>query len=255
MISSAKYIYYIVETINILRQEIISKNALGFVDENKFLEDFVAEVINITHGFKLSNLNERKANFPGIDIADDQAKVGIQVTATKTSTKVKETIEKVCSNKHKVYETYNNLKIFILTEKQSTYTIKGIDNTKINFNPEIDILDFDDIYKKAMYLPVGKQKDLTDFIYQQAPIVAAQIGIDYYNPSVLKRAVHTIETENWISTDYGAEYIYEHNFGYIPTVTLISKNGTVVLTSPIVDEKYVKIRIASKTFEGKISLS
>ena len=85
MITSGKYINYIIETINIIRQEIISKTPLGLTDENIFLETYICEILNRTFDYKLKNLNEEKANFPGVDLGNKQNNIGFQITSTKTS--------------------------------------------------------------------------------------------------------------------------------------------------------------------------
>jgi len=65
----------------------------------------------------LKNLNaEEKRNFPAIDLADDKAAVGFQVTATSDSQKIKKSLETFIQKN--LYEKYPRLIFYILTEKR-----------------------------------------------------------------------------------------------------------------------------------------
>ncbi|MCI7086733.1 MAG: SMEK domain-containing protein, partial [Lachnobacterium sp.] len=94
---------------------------LNMLDENKVMEDIMCEVLNRIYGWHLVNLNTKEKNYPGIDLGDIQQGLGIQVTADKTSAKIQYTFSKVIA--HEVYETYPHIKMMILGEKQSSYTI------------------------------------------------------------------------------------------------------------------------------------
>lgn len=256
MIISGKYINYIIETINIIRQEIISKTPLGLTDENIFLENYICEIINKVYDYKLINLNEEKYNFPGIDLGNKDNNIGLQITSTKTSAKINDTIKKVTDDTHKVFKTYSKLKFFILTSKQETYTIDVFDESKISFNLKEDILDFDDIYKKSMYLTIDRQKELVDYIHLQTPIVSEKIGIDFYNPNIIKRLVHNFLKDDWKKVQSGgSEYLIEHNFGYIPNVIILDMENHVVMAGVRTDEKYVIVEIGVDYFDGKVVLT
>ena len=55
MINSGKYINYIIENLNVIRQEIISKNKLGLTDENIIVENFIGHILNLIYGYNLIN--------------------------------------------------------------------------------------------------------------------------------------------------------------------------------------------------------
>jgi hypothetical protein len=253
MITSAKYINYIVETLNVLRQEIISMTQLNLLDGNVHAENFIGDLINMCYGYKLSNLNEDKSNFPGIDLGDKKLGIGVQVTSTKTSTKINDTLIKCC--KHKCYKIYPRLKIFILTEKQGSYSISCEYKDKINFDIEKDILDFDSLYIKAMNLGVTKQKEIADYINQQVPIVSEFLGIDFYCPSAYKRLQKKIEESDWVESHEGRYVIsIEHNFGYIPQHSIFDDDGRLIICDVRADEKIFTIEAMSK-FRGIVVLS
>lgn len=237
MITSAKYVNYIVETLNVLRQEIISKSAMGLTDDNKHLESFIAFICNKTYGWNLENLNEEKANFPGVDVGDRRAGLAMQITATKTSEKVNDTISKVSDDRHGVYAIYNKLKFFILSSKQNSYSVNSSD--KIDFDWKSDILDFDDVYKSSMYLPLTDQRELAEYIHQQIPYVTKELGIDYYNLVPFKRLEVRMEDSGWKRYESGCEFVIEHNFGYTPTVSVIDEKGSEVMGGIRKNEKTV----------------
>ena len=221
MIKSGKYIGVIIEKLNIIRQEIISKSKLSLTDENIYLEDFVSQILNKVYDIELSNLNEDKANFPGIDLGDKKLKIGFQVTATKSSSKVNETITKVTSETHRVYESFDKLKFFILTEKQTTYAIAEFDSEKISFDWKRDVLDFDDIYKKVMYMDLQDQKELLEYIDEQAP------SLERINSRTIK-----LEKSTWIPNDKTElEVLIEHDFGSTPKVLVMDNEGVDISTA------------------------
>lgn len=68
---------------------------MGLTDHNKIAENLICglmrEILDL-RGLKNLNATER-ANFPAIDLADMGARVAVQVTATATLQRVKNTIK------------------------------------------------------------------------------------------------------------------------------------------------------------------
>ena len=126
--------------------------ARNHFDINKICEDVICGLMRELYGFEaLRNLNsEEKVNYPGIDLADDEARVAIQVTADRSLDKVKETLRKVI--KHGLTEKYDRIIIYCLTRKQQSYSkdaISAVCGNKICFDASSDILDYTDIAAKA----------------------------------------------------------------------------------------------------------
>lgn len=144
MLTRQKYIDEVIESLNILRQEITSKSKLNLTDGNIHIEKFLCGLLNICYGYNLINLNKEIMNYPGIDLGDEELKLGFQVTSTKTSTKINDTLRKFIDNK--CYEKYKSIKFFIVTEKQDSYKISVDYSDKVIFNWEEDIIDFDDLF-------------------------------------------------------------------------------------------------------------
>ena len=132
------------EEIAKLAHEIESSVAMGHFDINKVSEDVVCGLFRELYGFeKLRNLNsEEKQNFPGIDLADDEARIAIQVTSDKSLEKIKDTLKTVIE--HRLYEKYDRVIFYVLTKRQATYSevaIGGICGDHIQFVASRDILD------------------------------------------------------------------------------------------------------------------
>lgn len=137
---------------------------LNMLDENKVMEDIMCEVLNRVYGWHLVNLNTKEKNYPGIDLGDIQQGLGIQVTADKTSAKIQYTFSKVIA--HEVHETYPHIKMMILGEKQSSYTIPelGQYGGKIVFDAKQDVLDFTDLLEACSCMEANARHELVEYL-------------------------------------------------------------------------------------------
>jgi len=140
---------------------------MGHFDINKICEDVFCGIFKELYDFKdLRNLNDdEKNNFPGIDLADDNARVGIQVTSDKSLEKIKDSIRKII--KHNLHEKYDRIIIYILTRKQGSYSkdsISKVCEEKIAFDVGSDILDFTDLATKAASATPKALKSAVDIL-------------------------------------------------------------------------------------------
>ena len=153
------------EEIAKLAHEVQSSVAMGHFDINKICEDVVCGLFKELYGYEqLRNLNEdEKKNFPGIDLADDDARVAIQVTSDKSLDKVKDTLQKVID--HGLYEKYDRIIIYNLLTKQGTYSksaVARICGDHLSFDVRSDILDSSDLSAKAANAQPQKLKAALD---------------------------------------------------------------------------------------------
>ena len=140
------------EELTKLSHEVKMSVSMEHYDINKICEEVFCGVFIEIFGFKnLRNLNkEEKNNFPGIDLADDEAKVAIQVTSEKTLGKIKDSLKTFIN--YNLQETYNRIIFYILTEKQGSYSQASIDSVcqgKIEVDAGRDILDKTDLASEA----------------------------------------------------------------------------------------------------------
>ena len=126
-------------------------------DVNNTNEALSAKILNKIYGWNLKNLNSEKINFPAIDLGDNALGTGVSVTATDTSTYIKDKITKNLD--HKVYETYPAHYFFITTKKKN-YTADFDTGGKYVFDKDTHILDIEDLLKSIKDLSEQEQKDI-----------------------------------------------------------------------------------------------
>jgi len=140
------------ELMSELEAQVEASSAMGHFDIHKVSEGLVLGVLRELYGWeKLRNLNaDERPNFPGIDLADDEKRIAIQVTGTPTLEKVKATIETFLS--HGLDKRYQRLMVYVLTRKQTSYSQDAIDrvaSSRISISSTHDIVDMRDICARA----------------------------------------------------------------------------------------------------------
>ncbi len=162
MIQTGNYFEAITEMLNIFRSEVKVFSERGLMNINKHSENFMKRVLNITYDYELENLNKGKINYPGIDLGDTVESVAYQITSTRKSDKIDNTLSKCLKYKH--YETFKIIKVFILTSKQTSYTLTVNAEPHFTFTPEKNIFDFDDLLNDIEDLNPTRTKGLYDYI-------------------------------------------------------------------------------------------
>lgn len=155
------------EELSSLSREVETSVAMGHFDINKICEDLFCGIFKELYELEnLRNLNaDERRNFPGIDLADDEARVAIQVTSDKSLDKVKDGLTKVI--KYGLYKQYDRVIFYILTRKQRRYSLQGLDTVcdgKIAFDPNSDILDFTDLATRASNVSPKRLKRVAEIL-------------------------------------------------------------------------------------------
>lgn len=153
MLKKEMLIKAITRKIIILKDYIKNTNDIGLTDANKIIQSIIAHLLNELDGSKFTDLDNIKSNHPAIDLGDIQAGIGIQVSSSIDSEKINGTISKML--KYDLFKSYPKLKFFNTREKQRSYKIQAYDQEKIQFNQEIDIMDWNDLIKK-----ISRQDDV-----------------------------------------------------------------------------------------------
>lgn len=159
----------IIELMALFVHQIKGNTAMNLQDINRLSETILIPLLSEVYGYRnLRNLNdEEKENYPGIDLADEKAKIAFQITSDPSNDKIKETLTKFV--KHELYKKYDRLIVYIITEKQQTYSGKGhqdILKGKIAFDKDLDILDYKDIQKKIKGFQIEKAEKI-EYILEQ----------------------------------------------------------------------------------------
>jgi len=116
-----------------------SGGPLNLTDTNVHAENFVAGLLNAINGWNLISTNQATANYPCIDLIDEQLALGVQVTAEEGSDKLTKTVE--CVKAHNLAGRIRYLKVFLLLPKQGRYTVH-VECPGIEFDWRNDVLDF-----------------------------------------------------------------------------------------------------------------
>ena len=74
-------------------------------------EDLYCDLLNTAFEYKLQNMNWVRDNFPAIDLGDDDKRLAVQVTSTKTPDKVKNTLKRFFD--HGLNKKYDRLIVLI----------------------------------------------------------------------------------------------------------------------------------------------
>jgi len=173
VITRGYYIGQIIDEFTSISSQVRSRAGLHLYDLNIHLENFFKDVLNITYGLKLRNLNEERSNNPGLDLGDESEGIAFQISSTKTSAKVEKTLQKSLPQKDKFSKIY----ILILGEKQTSYTLKAELTAPFNFTKEDNILDIEDILKKVMLLPIKSLQTLYDYVSHEVARIKIELEI------------------------------------------------------------------------------
>jgi len=130
--------------------EVKTLNAINQYGINFLAENVLIPIFKEVYGFKnLENLNNQNNNIEGIDLGDSKAGVAYQITSSTDNEKVKHTLRQFVKAEH--YKKYKTLFIYILTEKQNSYSDKeypGIVNGTFDFSKDQHILDHRDLMRR-----------------------------------------------------------------------------------------------------------
>lgn len=141
------------ELLGQLRHEVESASAMQAYDTHKVAEQVICGLLRELYALpNLHNLNADQANFPGIDLADDEARIAVQVSATADLGKVKDTLGTFL--RHGLHKNYDRVIVYILTTKQASYSQSSIDaitNGQFSFSANTDVIDYRDLAERAAH--------------------------------------------------------------------------------------------------------
>ena len=137
-------------------EEVKQYNSSGLYDINIHAENFLIPVLNKVFDLDLENLNlSKQKNFPAIDLADFENRVGIQITSTVTSQKIENSLRKFVDNS--LDDSFDVIYIFLLSDKQKKYPsdkFNQIVGDRIGFDINEHILDNSDLVARLTNMPL-----------------------------------------------------------------------------------------------------
>jgi energy-coupling factor transporter ATP-binding protein EcfA2 len=145
-------LFRISQLLSRFKEQVVVLNANSEFSINIQAENILIPLLNTIYDYDLENVNTAVCkNFPGIDLRDRGKKTVIQVTATADLDKIRTTLNTYVENK--LYDEFDTLCIFILTQKQSRYSQEKIDeitNGLFHFDSS-NILDRTDLYRELNF--------------------------------------------------------------------------------------------------------
>lgn len=152
----------------VLQAEVEIGRKNGTLDTNIYAETTIARIMNCWYDLALENANKAAANYPAVDLLDEKNRIVVQVSATNTSTKIKDTLNAFM--KHGMYKYFDVLYFFSLTPK-SNITGKGFDEIlgeHVKFDVDEHILDFSSLFGSVKNtLSISKLESLTKILEEE----------------------------------------------------------------------------------------
>lgn len=173
---------------SVLQNYVRPGGSMNLTDINVLAEDFVANVLNGLHGWDLKNTNESVSNFPCIDLIDETAQIGIQVSSQERSTKINEALS--CLEKHEMSKRISHFYHFSLLKKQDSYTIHKVPSG-ISFAWETDVLDFDSVLKQIQAASDAKIEAVQKVVRRSLPSIFAK---EINRLTTLRTELHACQT-------------------------------------------------------------
>lgn len=174
MLTRGYFIGEIVDALSDIAGQVLTRGRLGLTDLNKHAEDFFKTILNHLFSLSLVNLNGERSNEPGLDLGDEANKIAFQITATRTSAKVNDTLDALSDEQIKAYP---KIRVLMIAGKQSSYTLDAGLCSRASFSAE-DIWDIHDLGKRCMDLPV----DVLQLVYSHVHSELARIKIELEIP-------------------------------------------------------------------------
>lgn len=156
-----------------LQLNVTSENAGRLFDINTVVEDFLASFLGKLYDLSLENLNY-PTHYPAVDLGDKNKKHAIQVTATGSKQKVKDTLETFV--KHVPAGEFNRVQVVIIGKRRGKYA--GLQRaSQPAFNPDKDVIGIPQLAKHISNSDTLKLQQLCDIIDQEMPIMKAFAGL------------------------------------------------------------------------------
>ena len=137
-----------------------NENSINLFDKNIFLEDVIANILNIIYDLSLENTNFNISNYPSIDLKDEINKTAVQVTTNVSRNKVQNTLNIFFEKKYD--KTFNRL--FIVVFDNTSYRKEFSLPSEFNFKKEDNIITYEKLLKLIKFSSDDKLKRMYNYI-------------------------------------------------------------------------------------------
>jgi hypothetical protein len=168
MLVRKEYIDQITDALSILAHKVEISTKLNLTDINIAGEDFYKDLLNLSLGYKLQNINEINPNAAAIDLGCTVNRIAIQVTSTSALKKTRETVEKFIGKEfHKEYDRLIIFNLVKVTKHNDTHVgEKGV----YQLNTSDDMWDYTDFARMIVGKDLELLKSVVEFLQEQLKI-------------------------------------------------------------------------------------
>lgn len=152
--------------------QISNLNSMNLYDANIFSEYTICLLLNTAYDYNLHNINIVQKNFPAIDLGDNYNRVAFQVTSTKSTKKIHNTVESFIAKG--LYKDYDQLFILVLGKKQKSYPTFDTKN-HIYFNSNQHIIDFHGLLNHISSLSTPKIEEIAKILNYENQTTTKQV--------------------------------------------------------------------------------
>lgn len=167
--SRERYFINISRQLGLLQVRAQNESKLTLQNTNVLAEDFYCALLKCMYGWNLVNVNGTVQNAEGIDLIDTSGKLFIQVSATRTATKVKHSLDGLTGKPE--YKDYR-FKFLSIAEKadnlrKGTFEVP----TGISFNPHADVMDVASLLSTAQHMNIDKLAELNTLVDKELGVL------------------------------------------------------------------------------------
>jgi len=181
----------------ITRYDIEQRQLINDLSLNIHGENYFRDVLNFAYGYDLKNDNFRSKNSSCIDLVDDNRKLAIQITTTRTKEKLTNTLKALSKEKYKNYK----IEIFYLLEKANPKK-ETIDEFKTKYGVDLKkcLFDYTDLINRINDLETPNLIQLNEKYFKS--------NADKYTDEITLNLVfkHLLKYYNNVRPNYDDEF-------------------------------------------------
>ena len=132
-------------------------------------ETTMTGLLNRVYGWELVNANAIRQNYPGIDLIDPQRSIAVQVTANRTTEKVRHTLKEV----GKSDIVYRELIVLLLTHSKPTDAMRNC--TDPAYSGTVKVWNISDVFRDAMELEPLALRELAEFLETEVGTIRERV--------------------------------------------------------------------------------
>jgi len=209
-------------------------NGAYLFDANKFGEPLSLKLLNLLYNLELKDLNEEKANAPGIDLADKKNGIAFQISSRTDNDKVTSTLQKAVD--HKFAADYPNGIRFLVLSSDGKFTFARKKPTSIlaTFDEKRDIVYPEDVGKQIKHIYETDEvrfRQVKDLLQKEVPYPETpQPTTQTDTTAILKLLQQQLEQASGVKAPaLTIEALYEADLS-LPLLSLASQRTATVET-------------------------